>query len=417
MTLYDTNLTNIQTFASQFPGQYKPSCVNLVMPVLYSPWKELQFVIDCSGSTDNSRGGGRGTSRGGMDNQTTLSSPTEQPKTKIIAIAELEGVGTTIAELANKYNMTGTIIYLYSFGSSVFNCILPNSQYKVTTNENLQIELLNILDTLIVYEGGGTALLPALQKVFSMCKQQSMLVIATDGQPNTGGSVEEVCTYMKQELQKDNCPITCVIAIGAGSIQENQHMFVGNRASHVFSQNDSMEERDIIRKTIAGMNDCMRECNNLFLLRLAELAKEGVYCPACTDYSELSTTLQEYFNGTHIAKYKTVLDNNRFGDLPQFVNDTFSTMPEIKAVIVHTPFGYYFITRDRQISVIPINISNPFEGVVVTNILESFEVLLLPFDQTFGIYCKNIIIPTPEGNFLVNSDTNGWPRMRKVQLN
>ena len=290
MTLYDTNLTNIQTFASQFPGQYKPSCVNLVMPVLSSPWKELQFVIDCSGSTDNSRGGGRGTSRGGMDNQTTLSSPTEQPKTKIIAIAELEGVGTTIAELANKYNMTGTIIYLYSFGSSVFNCILPNSQYKVTTNENLQIELLNILDTLIVYEGGGTALLPALQKVFSMCKQQSMLVIATDGQPNTGGSVEEVCTYMKQELQKDNCPITCVIAIGAGSIQENQHMFVGNRASHVFSQNDSMEEREnaiiyffyvllnlqrrvyIVQHVLIILN-CQQHCKNILMEHILQSIK------------------------------------------------------------------------------------------------------------------------------------------------
>ena len=412
MAVYDINLNlnlnniPIETFATHFTGQYKSSSVNLVMPVLSSPWKEFYFVIDCSSSTDNSRGRGR-------HNQDMLSSSTE---TKVIAIAELEGVSKTIAELANKYNMTGTVIYLYSFGSSVFNCILPNSQYKVTTNENLQNELLNILDTLIVYDGGSTALLPALQKVFSVCKQEAMLVIATDGQPNHEGGVEDVCSYMKQELQKDKCYITCLIAIGAGSIQEKQHMFVGNRVSHVFSKHDSMEERDIIRKAIAGMGDCMRECNNLFLLRLAELAKDGVYCPACTDYSELSTTLQEYFNGTRIAKYKTVLDNNRFGDLPQFVNHTFNMIPEIKAVIVHTPFGYYFITRDRQISVTPINISNPVEGVVVTNILESFEVLLLPFDKTFGTCCTKIVIPTPAGEFKVNCDTNGWPRMRKVQL-
>ena len=401
---------NVQTFATHFPKEYVSSHVNLNISTIPCPWKQIYIIIDCSGSTDNTLRSTRG----------MATNTTEEPKlqSKIIAIAQLEGISRTIAELTNKYNMTGTAIVLHSFGSSIYKCLLPNSQYVVTTNENLQNELLNNLDKLIVYDGGGTALLPALREVFSICKLNSMLVIATDGQPNTEGNTETVCIYMKQELQKESCPITCLIAIGAGSIQENQHMFYGNRASHVFSKNDSCDERDKIRKAIADMNDCHRECNNLFLLNLAELAIEGIYCPACTDYSELSTTLQEYFNGTHVAKYKTILDNNKFGDLLPFVNHTFSTMPERKAVIVNTLYGYYFITRDRQISVSPVvpHALDSFTGITIKDILPSFEVLLLPFDITFSTYCTMIRIPTLVGDFEVNCDSNGYPRMRKVLL-
>lgn len=414
------------TVADHFSGQYVSPIINTEpksRPV--PPFETLYFLVDVSGSTRNLHGargmrGVRGsTVPDATDTGATESDSVTVPKTKIIILAEIEAVATTISMFADQYDLSRVAIKIDSFGEYIHSCVSG----VFGSNAILQ-ELLYNLDKHIICDFGSTALLPAIRKVFKNCNETTVLVVATDGHPNSGGNAEETCQELKPVLNDQNCSVKWFLTIGAGSIKDTQHTFSNGRASRIFSRKEHDDEFQTVvlsSRPATGVNNMRSECNNLFLMKLASFAEKGTYCCACTDYSELKTTLSEFFAGLTIHKYRTVLDGGAFGDFDDTVTENLN-FPEVLAVIINTSRGYYLVARDRQISLIGLANSSLSESVNSLIVIKNTEnvdsvitMLLDSFDCVYNRCSVGLSINTVNGVFEVNCDDRGFPRMRRVE--
>jgi hypothetical protein len=237
-------------------------------------------------------------------------------KTKIIAIAELEGICTTLAILAASYNMIGVTLSIVSFDQTYYESLF--GVYTIRNNATFQTEFLDQLAKNSAYRGiGCTALLPTLRSsvdYINTRNEKTLLIIATDGQPNEGGNTPEIIAYLDPILKDDRTLIPFIFTIGAGSIDIGTSACNGNKRFEICSR---------YTKDIASMQRASSvvrgECNNLFLIEITSLSEHGLYCPACTDYSELTQAVTEFVNDvTPLLKfYKTVLsDSGVLGNLP-----------------------------------------------------------------------------------------------------
>jgi hypothetical protein len=360
-------------------------------------------LIDVSGSTNNS--GGRG--RGRVDvlkSEDQISKSDEQPqKTKIIILAELEGLSKMFAMYAEKYDLTNVKIKIISFGTTV----VDNVTYRVSNNELLFDEFLSNLDKKVAYDGGSTNLMEALNYVQNLQLGPSVLVITTDGQPNTNGNASEICQYMEPYLAGES-PFEHVITIGAGSIQENQRCLNGSRYNVFFRETTTNEIREAT--SLSRISSSGAECNNLFLIALASYAKSGVYCPACRNYDELETAFELYLNGIE-KRYQVPLDNGTFAE---FSSDVNNMLKNCNAVATVTPYGSYLVTRNRQIAIedLPLPLNSVVEAIVPSELSGPY----------YDLYVKQFqIIPTikikgttSEYEIQIKLNYDMQPRMRPV---
>ena len=382
-----SNVCSYNTVSSQFPGQYTPapdSC--FIDQYILHPLEQRQIIcfVDVSGSTNNTHGSRRGQSRG-TDSHTSIESEEKTkdilPKTKIIILAELEGISHMFCSLMLSFNLDGVKVIIRSFGNAVYDCV----DFTITSHQEFYDDIIRNLDTFIKYDGGSTALKPALETI-GETSLSTLLVIATDGQPNLGGNSSDVLAYMKPILTDPDSSITSVITIGAGSIQNcteglrrtsSDRFVVMTRDDGVFDEVVAFFHE---RPSVAGNT----ECNNLFLIELSGASKCGMYCPACTDYSELLTAMNDYLT-KYIQKiqndeeqhedYYTVLDDGSHSRLPSSVKLAFENGD--KAIIIkNAHYGYYLVTRDRQFAVEPVN-----QTVLSPNITEFRNLISLSPEQ------------------------------------
>lgn len=419
------------TFASVFPGKYESPKITFGASILPRfNYEVLWFQIDTSASTNNvgGRGRGRGSSRGSSDDEDDDDAPVSSAanhhvkKTKIIALAELEGIANFIAHIASEYDMSGITIRISSFGGDTYHSKFGD--YVVKNNASLQ-EFLDTLDRNIFYDSGDTALLPALQEVYDRTTadgRSTCLVIASDGQPNSHGSVSDVLSVSKEYLRNPKCPIKTVFTIGAGSIEEGSSACRGGKRFET-----CFRDRDGTSEQYRSASNSGGECNNAFLIDLASLAQNGAYFPACTDYSELHTALDEFFAYINRKQMRTVLDKRMrpvdLATMPQYVTDYFFGQDAQKdptlGVIVKMPHGWYAISNDRQIAIEAIDgcATDFIANVVLPDVMiRTYDnvVNTQPGRQNVIITAKTAEPDTKTFMFCALLDAKGRFRMRRV---
>jgi len=306
------------------------------------PYKHIYCAFDVSGSTDNvgssGRGGVRGGSRFDYEDQ-TIDSTDLTPKTKIIVMAELEGLANVLAILCAKYDLTGIMFSLKSFGSNVFNCLST----ELKSNADL-LEIITDLPKHILCDFSSTATLPCLQEFFDSENLESkLLILATDGQPNVpshSGTAPYVLEYVKELRKKDR--ILNIITIGAGSIQEA----CGATALSFYRGLTVVAQRQAHGSS---------ECNLPFLVDLKNLSSLcGVYLPACRDYTELKKGMSDFVANTKVMTFGVFVDGvvskcEHPDRIVECISNGFCYFSK-------RPYGDFFVVRDETCSIYQIRL-------------------------------------------------------------
>ncbi len=310
----------------------------------------LVIVIDCSGSTNNSDRGCKGSrfSRsmlfsGEPKNQEENSdkNPEEnannEEETKIIIAAECEGIMYVLMEYCKLYNMCCPV-YVIPFSSNykVLNFTIHN-------NQELYDQVISGLG-MLPYEGGGTNLLFPIKYIFEDLPGNDHLdiILATDGQPDNKAEV------IAKLSEKQKRPFS-IFVIGAGSISES----AGNM--RVLSRFGNYVRSSSIH--------CSSECDIDYLVSIANLSTSeiGSYCGAFGNYSELVDAAQKYIEKQQtelfVPKvcYKVKLDNNLTGELS---SEVIMDLNLQKCVLTKTRYGYYLITQQWQLAINPEKTEN-----------------------------------------------------------
>ncbi|HLX54938.1 MAG TPA: hypothetical protein VKR58_13415, partial [Aquella sp.] len=142
-------------------------------------FNKIIVIIDVSGSTDNA-GGSFGTRFAALTQSKT------KTKTKIIIMAELEGVVNHLVQMMGVYDLTGIQFIVYAFSTLTIKC----HRSKIISNENMYDNVLTNLDTHVEYQCGGTDLYMAVKTAFAEVAftDRIELIIATDGQTENADS-------------------------------------------------------------------------------------------------------------------------------------------------------------------------------------------------------------------------------------
>ena len=240
------------------------------------PFKHINILLDMSGSTNN-RHGGNGRRRFQQNTEDTEPGAQLLIQTKIIYLAEEEGLAHIFVELANKYDMTGIKLVLASFSTDcqiVTNIIINSSE-----------ELYNLasqIDSLIIKKFGSTDLTNALQLLFTECNENTLFILASDGCPNDCLSTLTMFNNIVKKYKINN-KIIDMFSIGAGSIQESingSKNYISCRGNFNLNYTDP----EIISRTKSSSS----ECDQAFLQSLSEKVNGfGAYSGAFGDYSQL----------------------------------------------------------------------------------------------------------------------------------
>lgn len=320
--------------------------------------EEVDIGIDTSGSTGNQFSGGRGSRGGGIDLYVSKSG------TDPIIAAEIKGVIYYLLEMTKVYNLEGVILRIFTFSDTLDRI----GVCKLTNNQSLDPIIRN-LSKMLIYQFSSTNLLSYLKEVIEKVTDKPVhMVLATDGQPNSGGNIDDVLAYIKSISDNAYEQLSMAI-IGAGSIQSSvgggrgiicrgsrepvsapppsqlsapppisvsipiesgtRHMSSGS-----FQLEDESTTCDIkaIQLMLFGKNAVSyisgSECNIRFLLDMMDLVKNSAYLPSFGDYSKLRETASKYlltFNqpeAEDILNYRVLLDDGKQLDLPPLVNQT-----------------------------------------------------------------------------------------------
>lgn len=303
------------------------------------PHDRLTFVIDTSGSTNDTGNGLRSHHRGLIDATTTSTTP-------CIIIAEMNGLVKTMQEYANKFEIKDVELVFICFSDNILckSIILNNSEdlYKFACDIKLHV----------IPEFGGTNTLEAVKRAFDdRTIVNTLFVIATDGKP-TSSDTKNIIDYMKETYDKYNrneC-ILDVLVIGAGSIMQSTGL-----------------TRSISRHSYNGGG----QCNIGFLNELKQHATIGVYLPACTDFHELHEALRDYFreieNGIKNLTWKVRLDTSVI-NLPQHINNKLVKVRSAGHILVDkTSFGTYLYNILDTLSAHQIRLEYISESTVTSD--------------------------------------------------
>jgi hypothetical protein len=287
-------------------------------------------------------------------------------QTKMVIIAELEGLAHYFCALMNRYNLTGIRIKIVSFGKTVLQCY----DNIVSSNEHFMNDVRK-LDEYVLNDGGSTNLGCALQNIFSTTDQNTLLelVVLTDGQANNGMSKNEIHEYMRDicKTRKVN-----IVAIGAGNTQKS-HMgsntvtycgcnklctMSGLMSYNVNGQikNENVMQREYTTDDITRSATCVdSQCDMEFLIRFVTASKHrGQYIPAYGNYSNLINAIRDYVNDTFVKKnlrYGTLMDNGSIFLLPYHINNQLIKSEEYFIAYVNPIVEWYLFTREWQCKV------------------------------------------------------------------
>ena len=189
--------------------------------------------------------------------------------------------------------MTGVTFNLWSFGAEPYPCMIGK---KIQSPAHFR-GIIEGLSKYVLCDFGSTATLPTLERILQV-PRNTLLVVASDGHPNSGGGTEETVAFMegvtKQFTGADK--ILDVICIGAGSIQEQTGA----------TSRGYRRDRDGPYQRVDSGGDGS-ECNRSFLFDMVgQSTGRGHYLPACTDYSELVKGTEDFFEGVE-PTYAVVL--------------------------------------------------------------------------------------------------------------
>jgi len=327
--------------------KYEPPCKPLSWGQKIPGFKYVKIIIDVSGSTIADANCSGRFSRGMIPVRETPDDPTNtKPKTKVIIIAELEGVAHYLLKMMERYDLSGIVVQIYSFSSHVFVCY----DAKIKSNEGLYQDVVIRLDDLIIFEGSGTDAYIALKKALSEDDTSIELCIATDGRDENPKVVRKILRTVIGRVR--------LFVIGAGSISgansnDSRGCFVRNRQhsinGDVCSRLDDLQSLNSDLSLSQSPSSNSGQCN---LGHLQSLAKQmvfgGSYCGAYGDYTDLKAAAEDYFN-LEINEYSVVLDQG-LGKLSELCQTSLS---KGISCFTNTAFGYYIVTPEFQIGVVP----------------------------------------------------------------
>lgn len=373
----------------------------------------VSVLIDTSGSTNNTGGRtGGGRFRNGVFKSESGTDP--------IISAEIKGTIHYILEMMSTYDLTNVVFQFYSFSS----CVYLAGECVVDTHENL-FEFLKKLVCTINYEFRDTNLMAGLNRVCGdeLAQYKSHIVIATDGQPNTGGDTSAILNFLKSLPEIIYGNITMAL-IGAGSIQIAQGGGSGFRSTGgrnatskflISTVPDAMDINQFRTHLFGPTGGGNSECNINFLVEIMNMMKSSAYLPAFGDYSELVKTAKDYFGNTQdhasLRNYKVVLENGSTL-LPVGVQVALKTNNVVIQYINNR--GWYMFSKKWQLALV---CNTPTIDITKTYIPETLSFAEGDYLSVAGNDEKVSFAATYETTrveFSVGQDENGFWRCRQV---
>lgn len=326
-----------QNMKFEFPAIDGPLIGNLA-----PDFNILTIIVDVSGSTWNP--GGRGGRRSSRSRFSTETQPEEDTlsQTKVIILAELEGIAWHLVNMCNHYNLSGVKLVIYAFSTHVVNC----HEKIITSNDEIYEHVVKNLDKIVKYEEKGTDLSLAMTTAFSaFCPDDKVeIILATDGQPQDKDSV---ITFLTQTSATFN-----LFVIGAGSIQES----LGSGRGLCVRRGDRLQcyrnGEEISTDNFVAIDNSYSECDLKYLTDLIVTVKgKGLYVGAYQDYTDLIKASKEYLDVLINWDIFQVKLDKSLVTLPDNVNQALTNG---KSCYLKTQYGDYVYTPDFQLRVKPI---------------------------------------------------------------
>lgn len=340
------------------------------------PCENICIIIDVSGSTNNSNN---------RDRFDTDISPINEiiveQKTKIIVLAELEGVANFLCSLMTRFDLTGVNLSIKSFSTNFYDCY----RQEIESNMHLFESVIRVFDELIIYECGSTDLHKVLTNVFSLYTEEFQMILATDGQPNNKKMTFDF-------LKSTQVPFNLVV-IGAGSIQENistRYFYmtrndIGQMERRLIDSTLSRAESDWLQSVVPSISNIVSECDMEYCQSLVELSKtHGLYMGAYGDYSNIREITLNYIDILDIFDAKFVVRlGNDLTYLPVSVSRTLTkynfaiASVKIGDVCNHYLYTYipYTTLRNKQYAIEPLEFLNSEECCAIVPVLDFSDML------------------------------------------
>lgn len=336
---------------------------------------KIIVLIDVSGSTDNRSG----SSRFATDDPSDSKSET---KTKIIIMAELEGIANHLVQMMSIYDLTGVAFMLYAFSTDVEKCTDIKS---INSNDAFYSIVVQNLDLIVLYAGASTNLHVAISEVFKSCKDDDKieLIIATDGRTSDADQTFEL---LKNQTNFNLFIIGAGSVIAGADVNNTRGMYV-NQIQTTRNGTRYAESTVTVTGTITGSGSgsgtvskisSSAECDMDYLQNLAKTSLfKGVYCGAYGTYDDLIKASQEYFAHT-CTEYKVKLDNN-LGLLDPRVQEP---LRNGSCCFVSTPHGSFVMVPESgteppfQITVSPIYMTDgsPIPTFLIGDIRHTLQI-------------------------------------------
>jgi len=397
--LQESMVTNVQNAISNFDFAYDTNGKKKFFA------NNISVLIDVSGSTKEEKNG-------------------EQ-----IIISEVKGVICAIYQIMEKYDLTNCNFDFIVFGSyakKIWN-------FVGKSNEEISEELLN-LPEYIKYMFSLTNLKEALSLVIDDMKDKTHIIIAIDGNPNGGGSCEEIIEYM-EEIPEEKHKLITMNVIGFGEINDwsgGNDSFVSTMVKEkeiakyfVNNNKETSENLHQLKAKYSNENDC----NMGFLLELIGEISVASYCPFISSddgMKVLKNNLDMFFENTNktlqekpkiiqkevlpAQKYKIHLDNLVIDMQDNIAN----ILQEKKSAIAYISGArnWYFYTEQWQVAV-----TGGAVGKLDSNKIYNCNEPLIykSYSDTYILKDATDILTTTGETIKPLLDTNGYWRCRKVE--
>jgi len=259
-------------------NSFKPTLEPYTESSIKSPYENICFLLDTSGSTNNC--GSRGSRRGIIESK----DKEEDVITKPIIYAIEEGISNCMNLLANKYNLSEISLKIASFDSDCRICI-----DKTLSNSNELFQIANNLDEIVSKKFSSTNMSDAIKFTVNDFTKNTLLILASDGRPDNPSAVLVELDKINENFTKQS-KIFDMFVIGAGSIQESKY---GNMNISCYRNTRTITEdnQEVIKKM---QRQTTAECDHYFLNYLIEKSRVGGYSGAYKDYSDLKIGFNSY---------------------------------------------------------------------------------------------------------------------------
>ena len=382
----------------------------------------ITVLIDVSASTNNLHGSRRGSSRftnSNIDNPSDNEFKSESGTDPII-VAEIKGVIYYLCELATNYDLTGTILQIYTFS----NILSLSGECEIDDYDSLSLFIQNI-SKILSYDFGSTNLMDPIKYICEdkmVIGKKTHIVLATDGQPNINGSTQDIIKYL-QNLPTNVYDNLTMAIIGAGSIQLSQGGGKGFRSignKHTQNQfafdNDFISMDNFCKLLFSSQSNSHSECNIRFLIDIMNILQSSCYLPSFGDYSSLKESAIKYLNSTDTfesnLQYKVLLDNSVI-NLPQNIQ---TEIHNHKYIISYnqSASGWYLYNKFWQLSLSPItevDINTTYE---ISELNHSQDLYYKSYDDIYMNSAEKEINCSDSTKFKVNTGADKLWRCRRI---